>query len=71
MNFFDMHCDTISAIYYRRKHGKQCDLYENDLHIDLKKLKQANYLAQNFAIFIDKMEVPDCFQEALNMIDLF
>lgn len=71
MNLIDMHCDTISAIYYKRKKGETCELLENDLHIDLKKLIHTGYLAQNFAIFIDKKEVDDPFQEAIHMIDLF
>lgn len=71
MKLLDMHCDTISAIYHRRLHGKQCELRRNDLHIDLMKLKQAGYVGQNFAIFIEKCKSDDPFEDAIKMIDLF
>ena len=37
----DMHCDTISMIQYRRGRGERIGLRENDMYIDLGKLKRA------------------------------
>ena len=53
MKIIDMHCDTISRIYQERKQKKEANLRENSFQVDLLKMKQANYLLQNFALFID------------------
>ncbi len=47
MGFIDFHCDTASLIYEREQ-----KLYSNPGHIDIGKMKQANYLAQWFAFFV-------------------
>ena len=51
MKIIDMHCDTIFEIQ-----KQNCNLRENHLHIDLKKLKQSNYLLQNFALYVPLKE---------------
>ncbi len=51
MKIIDMHCDTIFEI-----EKQNCNLRENHLHIDLKKLKQSNYLLQNFALYVPLKE---------------
>ncbi len=51
MKIIDMHCDTIFKI-----EKQNCNLRENHLHIDLKKLKQSNYLLQNFALYVPLKE---------------
>ena len=48
MKYIDMHCDTITALY--KSNG---DLLHNDLHNDLKKMKDGECMLQNFAIFTD------------------
>lgn len=67
----DMHCDTISKIYHRRKEGETLGLYTNDLQIDLKKLQQGNYVLQNFAVFVDLKNDEDSYRCARNQIELF
>ena len=47
MKFIDMHCDTIMALM-----GNHKSLRENDLMIDLKRLKSSDYLLQCFAMFV-------------------
>ena len=47
----DMHCDTISGIYERRKQGENINLRENDMHLDLLRMKQGGYLCQCFALY--------------------
>lgn len=49
----DMHCDTISKIFYHHKRGEQACLLSNNFQVDLCKLEQGGYLLQNFAIFVD------------------
>ena len=46
MKYVDMHCDTITKLYENKE-----DLYQNDLHIDITKMKKGECLLQNFAIF--------------------
>lgn len=53
MYIADLHCDTISEIYYGLKRGEQIHLLSNHLRVDLQKLKKANYIIQNFAVFVD------------------
>lgn len=53
MKVIDLHCDTISELYYRQEKGESVGLYNNDLHIDIAKMKQGDYMLQNFAMFID------------------
>lgn len=49
MKIADMHCDTIMRLYEERK-GEY--LRENTIHVDLAKMKSADYLLQNFAQFL-------------------
>lgn len=48
MKYVDMHCDTITGLY-----RKNLDLYQNDFHNDIVKMKKGECLLQNFAIFTD------------------
>lgn len=51
MEIIDMHCDTLVALLQQKKENKKGRLRENNLHLDLKKMKKGKYLLQNFAIF--------------------
>lgn len=53
MQVADMHCDTISEILNRRRRQEECELWQNNLHVDLKRMKENGYLIQNFALFTD------------------
>lgn len=44
---FDLHCDTI---YNHLENG--VDLYENNGHVDIVRMREGNYLAQVFAIWV-------------------
>ena len=50
MKVVDMHCDTIAALYENKEKG--WTLQDNKLHIRLDKMKQGDYLLQNFALFV-------------------
>ena len=51
MKYMDMHCDTLMAALLRK--GRDADLYEfPEAMVDFKRMKQGDYLAQFFAIFI-------------------
>ena len=61
MKVFDLHCDTLSELRYAEKAGTPKSFAQNDLHIDLQKLKKGDYMLQCFAAFVnlgDKTVVP-------------
>ena len=49
MKVFDLHCDTLSELRYAEKAGTPKSFAQNDLHIDLQKLKKGDYMLQCFA----------------------
>lgn len=72
MKVVDMHCDTIGEIYEKSRGGKQLSIAENKLHIDLQKMKQGDYLIQNFALFTHlKRAEGRPFDYAMKLADTF
>lgn len=64
----DLHCDTISLL---QKDSARGNLRQNDAHIDLAKLAEADVAAQFFALYIDKAKSPSPLEAALCMLDTF
>lgn len=62
MKIIDMHCDTISRIYQEQNTNPDYNLRSNSFQVDLTKMKSADYLAQNFALFIDLNETKDPYE---------
>lgn len=71
MKIADMHCDTISEIWESAKTGSPQQLSRNKLHVDIQKMKQAGYLLQNFAMYVDLKKGIDPFAYVLELIDVF
>lgn len=71
MKIADMHCDTISEIWESRRTGKPQQLFQNSLHVDIQKMKKANYVLQNFALYIDMKKGLDPFAYVLELVDVF
>lgn len=71
MKVFDLHCDTLSALRHAGKGGTALSFAENDLMIDLKKLKAGDYLLQCFACFVNLEHEEEPLTACLEMIDLF
>ena len=71
MKVVDMHCDTIGAIFEKRNKGIACNLRKNDLHLDVNKMEQGNYLMQNFAMFIDLKRYKNPYKTLLDMIECY
>ena len=71
MEVYDLHCDTISAIYEGRKDGKDLFLASSGLQVDLEKMEKGDYRLQTFAIFLDRANTENCFATAGEMTDLF
>ena len=67
MSIIDLHCDTI----YQLTNNKTFNLKENNLAIDINKLKNAKALAQFFALFIDLNEHNKPFNRAMDMLNRF
>jgi len=68
MNVIDLHCDTILKCM---EDGEKFGIAENEFSIDLKKLKQANSLAQFFALYVDLKEFEDPFKYCMKMANKF
>ncbi len=72
MQAVDFHCDTLSVLCESLRRGTPKAFLENDLHIDLNKLKKGDYLLQCFAAFINlKQEGLHPLASALEQIDMF
>ncbi|HQB31896.1 MAG TPA: dipeptidase [Erysipelotrichaceae bacterium] len=66
MRIIDLHCDTITRIF----HSGQI-LYDNDCHLSIKKMLQADYLMQCFALFVNLKETETPYQRCLEYIEHF
>lgn len=71
MKTVDMHCDTISALYAMEREGKPSGLRDNELHVDLQRMKEAGYLLQNFALFVNQKKCEDATEYAWRMLALY
>ncbi len=71
MKVVDMHCDTISELYYRKEEGKVFSILKNDCHIDLERMKKGDYCLQNFALYINLAVHERPFEYCMKLVDLF
>jgi membrane dipeptidase len=72
MKVVDLHCDTLMALNKARIENLDKNFGENDLHVDLLKLKKGEYLLQCFAAFVDFEDSPESpLLEVLQEIDVF
>ena len=62
--YFDAHCDTALPVWQQRK-----SLYENDLHLDQKRLSAYRPCGQVFAVCVD--HGPDMVSETEAVIRNF
>lgn len=69
MKVLDMHCDTISVLLDENLKGNKVSLRNNNLSIDLNKMKQGDYLLQNFACFVCLGQVEDPVKRVHQLID--
>ena len=71
MKIADMHGDTIFMLRDRRKEGAWCELSKNDLHMDIEKMQKADYLLQNFALFVNLGGCENPYEEAMLEYKIF
>ena len=67
MKVIDMHCDTISRLYY----NNEANLRQNDFDLDLDKMIKGDYLLQNFAMFIPLADSTNPEKDCLALIDKY
>ncbi len=65
-SFADMHCDTAVKAYERNE-----GMFENLLHLDIKRLLNYNAPVQFFAIWLDKKYHNNAFLETIKRIDFY
>lgn len=68
---FDLHCDTLSALWNIREAGTPVSLAKNDLHVDLQRLRAGGATAQVFAAFVNTAKSADPFADLLSQIALY
>src|SRR5690625_4888885 len=66
MRLVDLHCDTMDLLM-----GNDKKLYENDLCVDIKKLKKANSLAHTFALVVDTKDIKNPHDYCISMYERF
>lgn len=71
MKIADMHGDTIYLLQKQRREGINCELVRNHLHMDIEKMQKADYLLQNFALFVDQGECENPYEEAIAEYKIF
>lgn len=71
MKVIDMHCDTISGLLALKEQGKLETLRRNSRHIDLLRMKESNYLVQNFALFVPLKQVSDPWEQVCGLYRLY
>ena len=71
MKVIDMHCDTISRLLNLRVEGKEETLRENTGHLDLLRMKQGEYLLQNFALFVELDRDGDPWERVRRLYELY
>lgn len=64
--FIDMHCDTPSEIFYRN-----LSLKNNNLSVDLEKLKQGQAICQFFAFYVNLKKTEKPYEEFTSMYSYF
>lgn len=71
MKVIDMHCDTIGGMFMGENRGRpEQHIASNSMNIDLEKMKNGDYLAQCFAMFVP-FSVENPFETCMGMIDRF
>ena len=73
MKVWDLHCDTLSELRYAENDGTPISFEQNQLQIDLKRLKEGDYLLQCFACFInlERRKNRSPLLTCLEQIDIF
>ncbi len=72
MKVVDMHCDTIAGIYQDHVNGGNVSVRQNQMMVDLLKMREGDYCLQNFALFthLGNIDTPP-FEYCMKLLDTF
>ncbi len=65
-DIFDCHCDTLTKAMWENK-----NLYKNDLHLDIERLKKFKRAVQIFAVWLDMPYLDKAYENTVRAIDFF
>ena len=68
MKLVDFHCDTILRLI---ENGEDTGLWENNLSVDIQKLRKGDVAAQFFALYVDMAKTQTPLETCLTMLDRF
>lgn len=68
LSIIDFHCDTIYKIMNCKD---KINLKDNNLSVDLNKMRKGKVKGEFFSLFIDKGEIEDPFKTCNKMLDIF
>lgn len=71
MKIIDLHCDTISRLFDGNAEGIGQHLGKNEGMVDLCRMEKADYMVQNFALFVDKGRVESPYEHAKKLLGFF
>lgn len=71
MKIIDMHCDTIYEILEAKKRGEAVSLLDDELMVNLEKMKSSGYSVQNFALYVEQEEGVSSFGKVQDLLDVF
>lgn len=71
MKLADMHCDTISRLLQKRRAGERSSLRQNDMHLDLERMRSGGYFLQNFALFVNLGKCRDPWSEVCELYEVY
>lgn len=71
MNIVDLHCDTLGELLKQKDRNEAYDLYENEGHLDIRRMKEAGYLLQCFAAFVDMEKVQSPYERGRALAALY
>ena len=66
-----MHCDTISRLLNLQDEGSKETLRQNTGHLDLLRMKQGDYLLQNFALFVELDRDQDPWKRVCRLYEFY
>lgn len=71
MKIIDLHCDTISCLFDGNSKGVKQHLGKNQGMVDLCRMSKADYMVQNFALFVDKSRAERPYEQAIKLLNFF
>ena len=73
MKIIDMHVDTLLKMISGKMNGEDISLLDNNINVDLNRLRSSNYIGQVFACYVDLGVLPftdSHYGDALEMINI-